>query len=60
MFAGLQITERALGSLVGETTGKSGRDFVSHEDVDSDVMNSDSLIHILGIQNGSSDGIDQR
>ena len=55
-FAGLQISGRALGlSPVGETTRKSGRDFVSREDAVSEVMNSDSLIHVPGIQNGGSD-----
>ena len=49
-FTRLKISGCDLGSLVGETTGNSGRDFVSHENVDSKMMNSDSLIHIPGIQ----------
>ena len=58
-FVGLQISGRALGNLVGETAGKSGCDFVSCEDADSEAMNSDSLIHVPGIQNGGSDSIDR-
>ena len=52
MFAGLQISGRDLESLVGETTGRpnTGRDLVSCESANSKMMNSDSLIHIPGIQ----------
>ena len=48
-----KLAECGLGSLVGETTGNTGRDFVSSENADSEVMNSDSLIHIPGIQKWS-------
>ena len=50
IFAGLQFSGHDSGSLVGETTGNTGHDFVSRENVDSEAMNSDSVIHIPGIQ----------
>ena len=40
-FVGLQISGHDLGSLVRATTGNTGSDFVSHENADSEVMNSD-------------------
>ena len=45
-FTRIQIRGRDLGSLVGETTGNIGCDFVLRENADSEVMNSGSLFHI--------------